>query len=146
MCRKCPTSIGTLCYKFRLLYGISGDDIDISDSNEDDIDTGHGSLAAAGTKKRKTLPPSNCKMLSAPTQEALIAPAIGFSDTWAMDTDTIPSESPISVSIKSIRYSIEWSPRRTCIATRRRKAFRCSWMQSQHRHGRMCLDHKLMLL
>jgi hypothetical protein len=114
-------STGASCYEFRLLCSISRDDIDISDSNEDDVDTGHGSSAAARTEKRKTLPPPNCKTLSAPTQEAPTAPAIGFSNTWAMDTSTIPSGSPISVSIESIRYSIEWSPRRTCIATKRRK-------------------------
>jgi hypothetical protein len=121
MCRKYPTSTGASCYEFRLLCGISGDDIDISDSNEDDVDAGHGSSAAVGTKKRKTLPPPNCKTLSAPIQEAPTVPAIGFSNTWAMDTGTIHSGSPISVSIESIRYSIEWSPRRTCIATKRRK-------------------------
>jgi hypothetical protein len=117
----CIVSIGASCYEFRLLCSISRDDIDISDSNEDDVDIGHGSSAAAGTKKRKTLPPPNCKTLSAPIQEAPTAPAIGFSNIWAMDTNTIPSGSPISVSIESIRYSIEWSPRRTYIATGRRK-------------------------
>jgi hypothetical protein len=38
-----------------------------------------------------------------------------------MDTSTIPSGSPISVSNESIRYSIEWSPKRTCVATRTQK-------------------------
>ena len=119
MFRKYPTSTSALCYEFRLLCGISRDDIDISDSYEDNVDTGHGSLAMARTKKKKTLPPPNYKMLSAPTQEAPTAPVIGFLDTWAMDTDTIPSESPILVSIESICYSIKWSPKKTCIATRR---------------------------
>jgi hypothetical protein len=42
MCRTYPTSIGASYYEFRLLCGILRDDIEISDSNEDDVDTGHG--------------------------------------------------------------------------------------------------------
>ena len=44
MYRKYPTSTGTSYYEFWLLCGILRDDIDISDSNEDDVDTEHGSL------------------------------------------------------------------------------------------------------
>jgi hypothetical protein len=46
-------STGASCYEFRLLCGISRNNIDISDSNEDDVDIGHGSSATAGTNIRR---------------------------------------------------------------------------------------------
>jgi hypothetical protein len=67
---------------------ISGNDIDSSDSDENNVDTGHGSSAVAGLKKRKTLLPSNWRMLAASTQEVATAPVKGFSNTWPIETGT----------------------------------------------------------
>jgi hypothetical protein len=81
-------SIVALCYEVVYFCCILGNDIDGFDFDDDDVDTGHGSSAAAGLKKRKTLPPPNRRTLAAPTQEVPTAPAIGFSNTWPIETGT----------------------------------------------------------
>jgi hypothetical protein len=70
---------------------ISGADVDTSDSDDEDVDTGHGSSAAAGTKKRKILQHPSRRSLVAPTQPGPTTPTLGFSNTWATNTITLPA-------------------------------------------------------
>jgi hypothetical protein len=73
----------------KLCFCISGDDVDTSNSNDENVDTGQGSSVVARTKKRKILQRTSCRTLAAPPQPSPTTPALGFSSTWATDTGTL---------------------------------------------------------
>jgi hypothetical protein len=72
-----------------VFYGGSGNHVNISNSNDNNLDIGHISLGAARPKKKKTLPRPGHRTLAAHIPEALTVLAIGFSNTWSADTATV---------------------------------------------------------
>jgi hypothetical protein len=72
-----------------VFFGGSKNNVDISDSDDDNLNTSHGSSGVAGPKKKKTLLRPNHRTLAALAQEASTASAIGFSKTWPTNTATV---------------------------------------------------------
>jgi hypothetical protein len=68
------------------LFGILGNNVDILDTKDNNVDTSHGSSGAARAKKRKISLWPGHRTLAALAQEATIAPALGFSNSWQTDS------------------------------------------------------------
>jgi hypothetical protein len=69
----------------------SGHNADISDLDDDDVNTGHGPSGIVRPRKRKTLLQSGHPTIIAPTSKAPSAPMIGFLNPWPLDTTSIPA-------------------------------------------------------
>jgi hypothetical protein len=90
-CRQCFPLAVCAYYVIVVVCITWGYNVHISDSNDDDVNTGHGSLGAARPRKKKTLLQSGCRTIATPTSEALSVPVIGFSNPWPLDTTSVPA-------------------------------------------------------
>jgi hypothetical protein len=70
---------------------VAGDDVDISDSDDEDVHTGHGSSAVAETKKQKAKRTPNRRALAAVTEEAPTQLAMVYTNNWAVDAGGAPA-------------------------------------------------------
>jgi hypothetical protein len=64
-----------------------------SDSDEADTNTGHGSLDAAGKKKKKKLQVPGCALAAGLTPEAPTGATMGFTNPWQPNMPAVPPES-----------------------------------------------------
>jgi hypothetical protein len=82
-------------YNFRVVCITAGRNVDNSDSDDDDVNTAHGSSGTGRPRKKKTLLQTGRRTIVAPASEAPSALALAFSNPWPSETTSIlPSAYP----------------------------------------------------